>query len=133
MSLMNLMNLMNTVLWALQILLALVFLGAGLLKATLPLAALEARVGGWVHDVPLPLIRTIGPLEVAGALGLVLPAALDVAPWLTWAAAAGLVPLMLGAAVVHGRRGEHGEVAFNLVLAALLVLVVVLRSGPYAF
>lgn len=124
---------MNATLWALQAMLAAVFLGAGLLKATQNELRLVQVVGEWVHDVPLPVIRLTGTAEIAGAFGLVLPAAIKVAPSLTWVAATGLVVTMLGAIAVHGRRGEHHEVAKNLVLAALLVVVVWGRLGPYAF
>ena len=118
---------MNIALWIAQILLALVFAGAGLMKATQPLPTLEAKVGGWAHDVPLALIRVIGLAEILGAAGLIAPRAFDVATWLTPAAAAGLAVTMAGAAVVHGRRGETKEVVVNLALLAMAVFVVVGR------
>ena len=52
---------MNIALWALQIVLAAVFLGAGLMKSTQPLVRLESKVGAWDHDVPLPQSRVTGP------------------------------------------------------------------------
>ncbi|QIK74714.1 DoxX family protein [Nocardioides piscis] len=118
---------MNTVLWILQIVLALIFLGAGLLKTTRSLAALETRVGGWVHDVPLPVIRLTGVAEVLGAAGLILPRGLDVAPALTYLAAGGLAIAMVGGMVVHAKRGEHKEVAVNVVLLLLTLFVAVGR------
>lgn len=124
---------MNIALWILQGTLAALFAGAGLLKLTRPLDDLEKKVGGWVHDVPLPLIRTVGTLEIAAAFGLVLPAALDIAPFLTWLAAAGLVLTMIGGSVVHARRSESQEVAVNVVFVLLAAVVVWGRVGPYAF
>jgi len=124
---------MNLTLWILQSALAALFAVAGLLKLSRPLPVLNDVVGGWVHDVPLQLIRTIGGLEVAGALALVLPAALGIAPWLTWLAAVGLIATMVGGGAVHARRGETREVAFNVVLALLLAAVVWGRLGPHAF
>jgi uncharacterized membrane protein YphA (DoxX/SURF4 family) len=118
---------MNIVLWSLQIILAAVFLGTGLTKYTQSLTALETKVGGWVHDVPLPLIRVVGAAEVLGALGLILPRALDVAPGLTGIAAVGLALTMVGAVVVHVRRHEYKEVGVNVVLLALCVVVAVGR------
>lgn len=124
---------MDIALWILQGLLAALFAGAGLLKLTRPLDDLEAKVGGWVHDVPLPLIRTVGALEVAAALGLILPAALDIAPFLTWLAATGLILTMIGGGVVHARRDEPREVAVNVALVLLAAVVVWGRIGPYSF
>ena len=116
---------MNIALWTLQALLALVFVAAGVVKASQPLPALEAKVGGWVHQVPLPVIRLVGLAEVLGAAGLILPRAFDVASVLTPIAAVGLAVTMVGAIVIHGRRGETKEVSMNVVLLALCVLVAV--------
>ena len=44
--------------------------------------------------------------EILGAIGLILPAVLHVAPVLVPLAAVGLILVMLGAAVVHARRHE---------------------------
>lgn len=124
---------MEIALWVIQFFLAVAFFFAGLVKATRPLEQLEEIVGGWVHDVPLPVIRVVGALEIVGAVGLVVPALVGVAPWLTWLAAIGLLVFMAGAVVIHGRRRESREVVSNLVLIALLVVVVWGRLGPHAF
>ena len=75
--------------WALQVLLALAFLGSGPSKVIQPYATLAARMV-WVSDVPEPLVRFIGAAELLGAVGLLLPAGTRVLPWLTPLAAAGL-------------------------------------------
>jgi uncharacterized membrane protein YphA (DoxX/SURF4 family) len=125
---------MNTTLWILQGVLAAFFAGAGTLKlVTRTIAGLEAKLGGWVHDVPLPLIRTVGALEIAAALGLTLSPAIDVAPYLVWLAAAGLIVMMIGAGVIHARRRETKEVVVNVVLVLLAGIVTAGRSGPYSF
>jgi len=64
---------------------------------------------------------------VLGALGVVLPWLLDVAPVLTPLAATGLALTMLGAMVVHTRRGERPALVPNAVLLALAAAVAVLR------
>jgi hypothetical protein len=51
---------------------------------------------GWAADVADLEFRTVGLLEVLGALGLVLPGALGVAPLLTPLAAVGLAMTMIG-------------------------------------
>lgn len=122
---------MNATLWVLQALLAATFGFVGLLKLTRPIDALAQKIGGWVHDVPAPLIRVIGGLEVAGAVGLIAPTALGILPRLTALAAAGLIILMLGAVVVHTRRRELQSVAINVVLALLAAAIVWGRIGSY--
>ena len=118
---------MNITFWVLQSILAAVFLGAGAIKVSQPLEKLGTKLGDWVHDMPLPLIRAVGALEIAAAAGLILPRALDIAPGLTGPAALGLALTMVGAIVIHGRRGEHKDVVVNVVLALLAVVVAIGR------
>jgi uncharacterized membrane protein YphA (DoxX/SURF4 family) len=123
---------METVLWILQSLLAGVFLAAGLMKLTQPLPALAEKGMGFVEDLGEQQVRGIGVLEVAAAIGLVVPAALDLLPVLTAAAACGVVALMAGAAATHVRRREAHMVPVNLVLAAMALFVAIERLGPHS-
>ena len=68
-----------------------------------------------------------------GAIGLILPAVLDVAPVLVPVAAVGLALVMVGAATTHLRRKETPMVVLNVVLLALALFVAWGRFGPYAF
>ena len=95
---------MNVIIWVLQIVLALAFLAAGLTKLIQPRQKLATTMG-WVEDFPDPGVRTIGALEVLGALGLLLPALTGMATVLVPVAAVGLALLMVGAAATHWRRG----------------------------
>jgi DoxX-like family len=79
-------------LWFFQILLAVVFLGAGCAKMVLPIEAL-----GMPFLLPPMFVRFIGACEVLGALGLILPGALRIRTELTPLAALGLSLIMLGA------------------------------------
>ena len=124
---------MNTTLWIIAGLLALAFLAAGLMKLAQPKAKLAESGMPWTEDFSDGQVKLIGLVEVLGAIGLILPAALDIAPILTPVAAAGLAITMLAAAVVHGRRGEKSNIPVNLVLAALAAFVAVMRFGPYSF
>lgn len=124
---------MNVVLWIVAGLLAVAFLGAGLMKLVQPKAKLQASGMGWVEDFSPNAVKVIGAVEVLGALGLVLPAAFDVAPVLVPVAATGLFLLMAGAVVTHVRRRELDTVAPSAVLGLLSLVVAVLRFGPYAF
>jgi uncharacterized membrane protein YphA (DoxX/SURF4 family) len=123
---------MNVVLWILAGLLALAFLAAGLTKLTQPKEKLRANMA-WVDDFSPGVIKGIGGLEVLAAVGLILPAALDVVPVLVPLAAVGLVVLMAGAAIAHARRKEFPMIAINLVLLVLAAVVVWGRFGPYSF
>jgi DoxX-like family len=123
----------NVLLWIVAGVLAAAFLGAGLMKLVRPAKRLADSGMGWVEDFSPGAVKTIGALEVAAALGLVLPAALDVAPVLVPVAATGLVLLMAGAAVTHARRRESPMITVNLVLLALAAFVAVGRFAPWAF
>lgn len=124
---------MNVVLWIIAGLLAVAFLGAGLTKLVQSPAKLKASGMGWVDDFSPGAVKAIGALEVLGALGLILPAALDIAPVLVPVAALGLFLMMAGAAVVHVRRKETKTMAPSVVLGVLSLVLAILRFGPYSF
>ncbi len=118
---------MNIALWIVQILLALAFLMAGVMKSTQPIDKLAVRMK-WVNAMKPPqLVRVIGILEILGAIGLILPAVTDILPWLTPVAAIGLVLTMIGAMIVHIRLGEGSHIAPNIVLLLLAAFVVIGR------
>jgi uncharacterized membrane protein YphA (DoxX/SURF4 family) len=121
---------MNLVVWVLQVLLALAFLMAGVMKATQPRQKLATSMG-WVEDFSDNTVRTIGVLELLAGVGLLLPAMTGVATVLVPLAAVGLVLLMLGAAITHRRRGELPMIGINAVLLLLAVVVAWARFGPY--
>ena len=58
---------MHITLWVVQVLLAVVFLMTGAMKAFMPLNEV-AKTMRWVPDVPVGLVRFIGLAELAGAL-----------------------------------------------------------------
>jgi uncharacterized membrane protein YphA (DoxX/SURF4 family) len=122
---------MNVAIWVLQILLALAFLAAGLTKISQPRQKLATNMG-WVEDFSDPAVRSIGTLEILGALGLLVPALTGVATVLVPIAAVGLALLMIGAAATHRRRGELPMIGINAVLLVLAVVVAWARFGPYS-
>lgn len=125
---------MNVTLWAAATLLALVFLGAGAAKLAQPKEKLLTSASmGWAETFSPGQIKTIGLLEVLGAIGLILPAAVNIAPVLVPLAATGLALTMVGATVTHSRRGEAQSVVVNVVLLALAVFLAWGRFGPHAF
>ncbi|WP_431977679.1 DoxX family protein [Micromonospora haikouensis] len=123
---------MNIALWALQILLALVFAGAGLTKVAQPKEKLREKMA-WVEGVPDGAVKALGALEVLAAIGLVLPALTGIATVLTPLAAVGAAIVMAGAVVVHVRAKEYPPAAFTALLLVAALVVAWGRFGPYAF
>jgi uncharacterized membrane protein YphA (DoxX/SURF4 family) len=123
---------MNVVLWIVAGLLAVAFGAAGLMKLTQPKEKLAPNMA-YVEDFSAGAIKAVGALEILAAVGLILPAVLDIAPVLVPLAALGLVLVMIGAAVVHARRGEHQMILTNVVLLVLAAVVAWGRFGPYSF
>ncbi|MEV4134300.1 DoxX family protein [Dactylosporangium sp. NPDC049742] len=99
--------------WIVGGLLAVFYLYAGGKKAVQSQERLLPMMG-WVDRVPMPLVRTIGVLEVLGAAGLILPRLTGIAPWLAVAAAAGLVLIQVGGIAVHLSRGEARLIGLNI-------------------
>ena len=124
---------MNLTLWIIAMVLAVAFAGSGLMKLVVPKDKLVTAGQGWAQDYSSTNIRLIGLVEVLGAVGLVLPAALHIAPILVPLAAVGLALVMVGAIVVHARRKEPMNIVVNVVLIVLAVIVAWGRFGPYSF
>ena len=124
---------MNIALWVLQGLLAAAFAGAGLMKLTQDKKALAGRGMHFVDDVPSGAIKALGAAELLGAIGVVLPAVVNIAPILVPIAASCLAVVMVGAIVVHGLRKEVSALAAPALLLIVAVIVAWGRFGPYAF
>jgi len=114
------------IMWAIQIFLAVAFGAAGTMKLVRSKAQLAANPHmGWVHSVPTDRIKLLGVAEVVGAIGLVVPMAIGIAPMLTRVAAVCLATLMGGAAATHTMRG--GSAAVSTILAVLVIAVAAFR------
>jgi hypothetical protein len=113
---------MNVLLWIIQILLAALFLFAGVLKLVLPLDKLTGPVA-----VPGLFLRFIGLCETLGGLGLILPGLLRIRTGLTPLAAAGLVIIMVGATVLNLRTGDLVTTTLTIVVGLLAALVAYAR------
>ena len=109
-------------LWLVQVLLAGVFFLVGYTHALAPIEVAMMRAP-WVAALPVALIRFIGVVELAGGIGVVLPAATRVLPGLTPLAAAGLAIVMALAIPFHLLRGEVTAIGVNLALGALAAFV----------
>lgn len=107
-------------LWVAQGLLALAFGMAGLMKLATPYADLAAQQA-WALQTPEALVKVIGLVELLGALGVLLPAATRIKPFLTPLAAAGFVVIMVLGGALHASLGEPP--ISNVVLGALAAFV----------
>lgn len=113
---------MNIALWIVQVLLLGVFGMAGGMKGFAPAQAKERLA--WAKTRPDGLLRFVGIMEILGALGLVLPWATGILPWLTPVAAVGLATVQgLAILTVHGPDQEYRVIPANVILLLLATLV----------
>lgn len=113
---------MDIALWIVQVLLALAFGMVGYMKLATPKAK-AAEMMPYVNDFTQNQLYLIGILEIAGAVGVILPALTKILPILTPIAALGLGLTMIGAAYTHLRRKEYPMIIPNIVLLALAIFV----------
>lgn len=117
-------NRLSIALWVAQVALFVLFGMAGIMKTFMPPTDLAAMGLNYATDLPLPLLRFIGISELAGALGIILPALTRILPWLTPLAAAGLATIQILAIGFHAVRGELAmALPINLAFLALALFV----------
>jgi uncharacterized membrane protein YphA (DoxX/SURF4 family) len=111
---------MNIILWILQILLALLFIFAGVMKFVMSVEEMNSQA-----PVPMPglFLHFIGISEVLGGLGLVLPSLLKIKPLLTPLAALGLAMITAGATVTALMGPMKVAAAFPLIVCLLCLFV----------
>ncbi|MFF0445513.1 DoxX family protein [Streptomyces sp. NPDC004609] len=115
---------MNPTLWMATGLLAAVALTGGISKAFIPKEKLAAHDGGkWTQDAGVGFVKALGFLELLAAVGLILPAVLDIAPVMVPVTAVCWVALMVGAMITHGRLGQYKLVMLNSVYLVLAAIV----------
>ena len=126
---------MNVALWIAAGLLAAILL-VSTNKAFLPrekIVSVGGKAAQWVLDFSPGALRAIAAVEVLGAVGLILPAVLDIAPSLVPVAATGVALLFTGAVIMRLRRGERMTILPDLLYLALAVFVAVGRFGLEPF
>lgn len=107
----------NKILWTVQIVLAALFLFGGITKLVMDSAALTADSG-----LPAAFLRFIGVCEALGAVGLILPWALNIRRELTPIAAGCLVIIMVGAVITTALTMSVVAALFPLVTGVLLAV-----------
>ncbi|MET8360666.1 DoxX family protein [Micromonospora sp. NPDC005171] len=125
---------MNLALWIAAGLLAALAVAGGTTKVFVPKRKLAAaNGGGWTDDASVGFVKTLGVLELLAAVGLVLPAVLDIAPVLVPVTAVCWILLMVGAMITHLRYGEARFIVLNLAYLAMAAFVAWGRLGPESF
>jgi len=113
---------MNIALWIAQILLAIVYGMAGMMKAFQTAKAGEMLP--WAKRHSDSFVRLVGASELLGALGMILPALTGILPGLTPLAALGLSLIQVLAILIeHLPNKEYKAIPMNAVLLALSVFV----------
>lgn len=112
---------MNALLWTLQIILGLYFIGVGLIHFVVP-SGLPTLMS-WMYELSPNLHQFSGTAELLGGLGLILPGLTKIKPNLTVYAAEGLVLVMVGASILHIQRDEYANMGFNIILMLLVGFV----------
>ncbi len=121
---------MNAIIWILILLLAATYAVTGASKMLASRQRLLAVPGmGWVDAAPMPYVRLIGMLELAGAIGVVVPWASGILPFLTPLAAWGLAVVQVGAIWTHVSRGEREHLWLNLLLLLAAVVIGIGRTA----
>jgi hypothetical protein len=125
---------MDLTLWITTGLLAVVALAGGISKAFVPKEKLAEHNGGeWTQLASIGFVRSLGVLELLAAVGLILPAVLDIAPVMVPVTAVCWVLLMVGAMITHGRLGQFKFVMLNSVYFALAAFIAWGRFGLAPF
>ena len=118
---------MNILLWVLQALLAAAFFAHGLLLL-MPPPDIAAQM---TAELPRGFWVFLGWAEVAAAIGITLPGATRVQPWLVPLAAAGIMFVMVSATIWHVVRGEISSAIVTLVLLVMSTYVAYMRWRIY--
>lgn len=103
---------MNIALWFLQILLALVFAAHGWLLVSPPPELLDVIN----ESMGVGFRFFLGGAEIAGAVGILLPAITRIAPRLTEVTAACFAFVMVSATISHVSRAEYSSAAITVLL-----------------
>ncbi len=112
------MNIMNTLLTIIQVILAIVFAVAGLVKLSMPAYKLE-RMATWTERFPVSVVRFIGLMELLGAAGLVLSRTFNIFPLIMPLASCGLSLIMILATYHHINHREYRSIILTLILMML--------------
>jgi hypothetical protein len=120
------MRWLNIVSWTAQALVAVSFIAGAYIKLSFPISEL-ASMWPWAGSLPVLAVRVLGVVDLAGGVGIILPALTGIKPRLTVFAALGCVMLQICAIVFHLGRGEVDVLPVNIFLLGLSSIVLWIR------
>lgn len=119
---------LRVALWTAQTLIFAAFCLFGAMKLFMPVEQLAA-MWVWPGTVPTWLLRLMGLIDLAGGLGVLVPALTRIQPRLTVLAALGCVVLQICAIVFHAVRGEWAALPLNFILLPIVAFILWGRGG----
>ncbi|MEV0295338.1 DoxX family protein [Nocardia sp. NPDC050710] len=126
---------MNVALWIVAGVLAAVLLVSSA-KLVIPKEKILAAgdYASWAEDFSPGALKALGVVDLLGAVGLILPAVLDIAPILVPVAATGTALLFAGAIIVRVQRGLWTTAIAEVLYLAMAVFLAWGRFGlePFA-
>jgi len=118
---------LNIILWISQILIAILLLSGTFIKF-MPIEKVAAMMP-WTGEVPVWAVRLLGVIDLLGAIGLILPAALGIKRKLVAVTALCIVLLMISAIVFHVARNEASSIGINIFTASVAAFIAWGRSS----
>ncbi|WP_378947824.1 DoxX family protein [Paracoccus sp. R86501] len=115
-------NRANIGIWVAQVLGAAAFIMPGVMKLTTPIPELSAMMP-FAGEYSSGFVRSLGAIDLAGGLGLLLPSLTRIMPRLTVIAAGCCVLLQILAILFHASRGEFYALPVNVIYIALALIV----------
>lgn len=123
---------MHVALWLAQGIVAVIFIYSGVNKMIRSERQLVKMGQTAVAGMSNTAIRFIAMSELLGAMGMIFPTWLNIAPLLTPLVAIMFSVVMILASALHHRRGESQSVINNLIIVALCIFIAAGRlSGVY--
>lgn len=108
-------------------------LARGISKTVIPKEKLDVDTESWTRSASRSFVKTLGVLELLAAIGLVLPAIVDIAPYTVPVTAVCWAVLMIGPVLTHLRLGQAKLSMVTSFSFALAVFVAWDRVGPEPF
>jgi hypothetical protein len=126
---------MDLALWIVAGVLGTAFVAGGAVKMFIPRDKFASLgpASAWAGEFTPGSFTAIGVVEALGGLGMIVPAALGIAPILVPIAASSMALYMSGATTTRLRRGEFAALLGDLVFLGLCVFVAWGRFGPEPF
>jgi len=119
----NISKILNIFLWIGQVLLAFMFVYAGVMKTFQPIEQLSQMLP-WVTEYSKSFVRFIGLADLICGIGVLFPALFRFKTELTRFAALGILAVMVLAIGFHAIRNEYEAIPMNIALGCIAIFVV---------